>query len=478
MIKEVLNLVSQLNVKNLRKYFYHLRTYGLRITIKTILMKAKGANFLPTLEIKPLLVPNIDLISCEESLPFIDRKVSVVIPTKNAGKYFKYLLRKLRSQKGIKECEIIIVDSGSSNDTLSIARSECVKIVEIAPEKFSHSLSRNIGAEVASGEFLLFMVQDALPLSNQWLWEMAKVLEENDIVAISCAEYPSSEQDLFYGMLSWNHYKTLNLDKDRILSWDKSCSFPMGIRSNSQINNISSLIKREIFEKYKFQKNYGEDLDLGMRLIRDGYRLGFLYTTRVMHSHHRSPYYFLKRAYVDKIFLAEIFPSFGYSEFIDYKKFIQDVVSLLCDINKLTVYIHELKLPMNIHTLFGKMRTVLECADGSWGLFEEDYVKDRELFRFMKSLIDIGKIKSPIAPLKGNKILLYFLDQLKVLEDYASRIYDKVSECVLEEIVDSYYKIFALQCGWQLANLYLSDLGNFSQCEYREEMNKILTEGI
>ena len=471
-------MVSQLNEQTLKKYLHHLRSYGLKNTLKTILMKVREANLPPLPEIKPLLIPKIELISFEDSLPFINRNISVVIPTKNAGNYFKYLLRKLRSQRGLKECEIIIVDSGSSDDTLSVARKEGAKIIEIAPETFNHSLSRNRGAEGASGDLLLFMVQDALPLSNQWLWEMAKALEENDVVAVSCAEYPSSEQDLFYGMLAWNHYKTLNLDKDRILSWDKSCSFPIGIRSNSQINNISSLIKREIFEKYKFQKNYGEDLDLGMRLIRDGHRLGFLYSTRVMHSHHRSPYYFLKRAYVDKKFLSQIFNSLSYSEFRDYKKLLQDVVSLLCDINKLAVDVKNFKLPIDIHTLFGKIRTVLESGDGHWGWFREDYVKDGELFRFMKSLIDHGKIECRRFPSRENGILPSFLCHLNLLENYASRIYENVSECVLEEVVDSCYKIFALQCGGQLAYLYLSDSGNSSQWEYLEEMNNILTEGV
>ena len=478
MVKGIQNFVSRLNGNTLRKYFYHLRSYGPKNTLKTILMKVREANLPPFPKIKPLLVPKIELISFEDSLPFINTNISVVIPTKNAGNHFNYLLRKLRGQRGLKECEIIIVDSGSSDDTLSVARKEGAKIIEIAPEAFNHSLSRNRGAEGASGDLLLFMVQDALPLSNQWLWEMAKALEENDVVAVSCAEYPSSEQDLFYGMLTWNHYKILNLDKDRILSWDKSCSFPIGIRSNSQINNISSLIKREIFEKYKFQKNYGEDLDLGMRLIRDGYKLGFLYTTRVMHSHQRSPYYFLKRAYVDKRFLAEIFGSFNYSEFNDYRMVLQDVVSLLCDINKLSVDIHHLKLPVSLPTLFEKVRTIIEKGDGDWGWLRENVVKDGELFRFMKSLMDHGKIESRKFPSRGNGILQSFLSQLNLLENYASRIYENVSECVLEEVLDSCYKIFALQCGGQLAYLYLSNSGNSSQWEYLEEMNNLLTAGV
>ena len=52
----------------------------------------------------------------EASAP-IHKRVSVVIPTYNAGNSFDALLINLEKQKGIDELEIVIVDSGSKDDT-------------------------------------------------------------------------------------------------------------------------------------------------------------------------------------------------------------------------------------------------------------------------------------------------------------------------------------------------------------------------
>jgi hypothetical protein len=48
-------------------------------------------------------------------------------------------------------------------------------------------------------------------------------------------------------------------------------------------------------------------LDLGLRLIKDGYEIAFLGSTRIIHSHNRPAYYYLKRGYVENVFLPRIF---------------------------------------------------------------------------------------------------------------------------------------------------------------------------
>ena len=100
------------------------------------------------------------------------------------------LLKVLKAQKGFKDIEIIIVDSGSTDRTLDFAKRFNAKVIQIKPEEFSHSYARNLGAKHASGDFLLFTVQDALPPSETWLHEMFTVLSDNQVAAVSCAETP------------------------------------------------------------------------------------------------------------------------------------------------------------------------------------------------------------------------------------------------------------------------------------------------
>ena len=96
----------------------------------------------------------------------------------------------------------------------------------------------------------------------------------------------------------------MSLNVDRVLKWDESYASHVDLRHNAQISNVAMLIDREIFERYRFIPPFGEDLELGIRLIKDGFKLGHLNSTRVLHSHNRAPYYFLKRSYVDTKTLA------------------------------------------------------------------------------------------------------------------------------------------------------------------------------
>jgi hypothetical protein len=84
----------------------------------------------------------------------------------------------------------------------------------------------------------------------------------------------------------------------------------MEARRNGQITDVACLIGRELFLRYRHRGNYAEDLDLGLRLTGDGYRLAFLASTRIIHSHNRPAYYHLKRSYVESLALFDLLPGF------------------------------------------------------------------------------------------------------------------------------------------------------------------------
>ncbi|HRX01399.1 MAG TPA: glycosyltransferase family A protein, partial [Cyclobacteriaceae bacterium] len=173
-----------------------IQTYGL----KTFIVKAKNkfraqgsANDLDIdqpIRIKSIVpVTNLDLLG-DKAFPVVPKSVSVVIPVKNAGDEFGLLLKNYVTQKGFEKVEIVIVDSGSTDRTLQIARDFGANVIEISPEAFTHSYARNIGGEAATGDYLFFTVQDALPPGQTFLYELYSTLIENQVAAVSCAETP------------------------------------------------------------------------------------------------------------------------------------------------------------------------------------------------------------------------------------------------------------------------------------------------
>ncbi len=242
----------------------------------------------------------------------IDAKVSVVIPTLNAGPEFRPLLRKLFGQQGVREVEVVVVDSGSKDGTVELAREHGAVVVEILPSEFSHSHARNLGARAASGEWLLFMVQDAYPIGELWMHGMASYLRDHaaqGVVAASCAEFSRSDSDLMYDCNVATHYRFLGChEADRIGRFIGSDH--MALRSHGQLSDVACMIGRPLFLSYGYRGDYAEDLDLGIRLIQAGHQVAMLASVKVVHSHNRPPFYYLKRSFVDVIFLVGLFDDF------------------------------------------------------------------------------------------------------------------------------------------------------------------------
>jgi glycosyltransferase involved in cell wall biosynthesis len=128
--------------------------------------------------------------------PPTDGSVSVVIPALNEERYLPALLRSLEAQT-VRPLEIIVADAGSTDGTVEIAQASGATVV---PGGMPAD-GRNAGAEVASGEWLLFLDAD-LELEPETL---AVALEQSRRLGLdgaSCAFVPDVETPF----LRFNHW--------------------------------------------------------------------------------------------------------------------------------------------------------------------------------------------------------------------------------------------------------------------------------
>ena len=89
--------------------------------------------------------------------------VAAVVPVKDGERYLAELLAAL-AREGVDE--LLVIDSGSRDGSLRIARSTGAEILEIEPAEFGHGRTRNLGAERTRADVVAFLTQDATPVAG------------------------------------------------------------------------------------------------------------------------------------------------------------------------------------------------------------------------------------------------------------------------------------------------------------------------
>ena len=226
--------------------------------------------------------------------------VSVIIPTYKPGKRIKQLLDILEGQKEAKP-EVILVDSGSESWELEIMRSHSSQLIQISPEDFSHSYARNLGAEAAHGDILLFMTQDAIPPHSGWIRNMIQPVLKEGICAVTPREVCPPDTDVYYQILSEMHMTSLGIQNGQDRTVERIISLqPDDLQSRCGLNDVAAVVRKDVFFRFRYRYDYGEDIDLGLRMLKAGYPIRFLGSETVLHGHNRNAMYYLRRALLDR----------------------------------------------------------------------------------------------------------------------------------------------------------------------------------
>jgi GT2 family glycosyltransferase len=265
-------------------------------------------------QVRRAVYPYVPVDEAEVSLEAVDGRldvaVSVIIPTRNAGRSFSETLSKIKAQRGMASVEILVMDSGSTDGTPALARATGARVTALEPENFHHARTRNEAARQATGEILVFTVQDAVPAGRDWLYRLVSPLVSGKADAVSARQIPRADADLFAKWAAYAYFQYLGFRSDALRCGADYTALqaltPDELRRAAHLDNVCMAIGRELFEKFKFSGAYGEDLDLGRRLLGAGNRLLFQVDNAVIHSHSRPAAYFFRREYVNTRSLAHL----------------------------------------------------------------------------------------------------------------------------------------------------------------------------
>lgn len=208
--------------------------------------------------------------------------ISVIIPTLNAERHIASLLSSLAEQT-IQPCEILIIDSSSSDNTLSIAKTyNNVQIITIQLSEFNHGGTRDLGMNHTKGDLVLFLTQDAVPASNTLIEDLiASLLNNPQIAAAYARQIPredSSPREKLVRAYNYPERSTIHSEEDIPQLGIKTFFF----------SNVCAVYRRDIYERLGgFEKDLlsNEDMMYAAKAIRNGYQIAYAAEACVVHSH-------------------------------------------------------------------------------------------------------------------------------------------------------------------------------------------------
>jgi len=217
-------------------------------------------------------------------------KTSIIIPTKNGASDIGACLGAIYSQKGTVPFDVIVIDSGSSDATLEIARRYPVRIEQIPPETFHHARTRNYAAGLARGEVLVFLSQDAMPASDTWLASLVSNFKDPSVGAVYGRHLPKPGCSL-----ERQHTLETIYGSERVVK-EPSSREKLGYRYY-HFSDANSAIRRDVWQATGFPDEFKifEDVGIAKRILDGGWKIVYEPGAAVHHSHHHTMMELFKR---------------------------------------------------------------------------------------------------------------------------------------------------------------------------------------
>lgn len=226
--------------------------------------------------------------------------IDIICPLYNARNYIMDLHQNIKKQKNVDVLSINYVVTKTNDNIEEILESLDCNYEMIERKEFSHSLTRERMANKCKADIIVFITQDVIIKSENWLKNLVKGIENNE------CEAAYSRQICTNSTIEKYTRERNYPDKSYIKTKDDISK--MGINAFF-FSDASSAVKREIFIELNGYdgKNFptNEDMYLAYKLLINGYRIKYCADSEVEHSHKFKFKQLYKRYYDTGVFFSQ-----------------------------------------------------------------------------------------------------------------------------------------------------------------------------
>jgi glycosyltransferase involved in cell wall biosynthesis len=196
--------------------------------------------------------------------------ISVVIRCKNEERWIRRCLTAV-SMQDCDGVDIVIVDNGSRDRTVDIAREFACHVLTIADRDFSYGRALNMGIAAARGDFVALLSAHCIPLNDKWLARMRMDFTDAAVAAVYGRQEPLPDSDAFDKRDLWTVF-----------------GLEMKVQTKDFFfHNANSMIRRALWEQVPFDEELTgvEDRDWAKKVIERGHKIVYEPKASVYHFH-------------------------------------------------------------------------------------------------------------------------------------------------------------------------------------------------
>lgn len=217
--------------------------------------------------------------------PGVGRAVSIIVVNYNGREYLEECLGALTSQS-FRDCELLVVDCASSDDSISLIRTQFPAVRLIAsPENLGYSGAVNLGFSYAGGRYIAVLNMDAI-VEHGWLEPMVDFLDANPAVGAVTSKILLYDDPTRINALGQNVHITA-------LGFNRALNRPDGPPSApekvSGLHGAAFLIRHDLLARMGGMNAmnflYHEDVDLSWLVRLMGYDIYCVPASVVRHKY-------------------------------------------------------------------------------------------------------------------------------------------------------------------------------------------------
>ena len=206
--------------------------------------------------------------------------ISILIPVRNGGAELDRCLTRIRAQRTRQDYEVLVLDSGSTDDTVAIAERHGARVHTIPHEEFHHGATRNLCARLAEGEVIVFTTHDAYPEPDDWLDLLTAPLADREVAGVygrQLAHLDASPPERYF-------LDFLYGERPRV---QHAASVEELTMETTLFSNANSAMRKSVWEEFPFAEDVliAEDQDWSRRVLLAGHAIVYEPRAAVRHSH-------------------------------------------------------------------------------------------------------------------------------------------------------------------------------------------------